>query len=114
MAASGAMLGGEGLKPTSQGVRVRFSGDRRTVIDGPFTESKEIIAGYTLMQAASLDEAVAFAKRWLKIHVEGLDVGGSEIEIRQLFELEDFPVDPAEKPEGWRDQEQRLRERLGH
>jgi hypothetical protein len=113
MAASGAMLGGEGLKPTSQGVRVRFSGDRRTVIDGPFTESKEIIAGYTLMQAASVDEVVAFAKRWLQIHVEGLDIGGAEIEIRPAFELEDFPVDPAEKPDGWRQQEQRLRERLG-
>jgi hypothetical protein len=113
MAAAGALLSGEGLKPSSTGARVELHGDERTVIDGPFTETKEVIAGYSIIQVKSRLEAVEFAKRWLRIHAEGSDVEQSEIEIRQLFELEDFPVDSAEKPDGWRRQEQRLRERLG-
>jgi len=80
---AGAMLAGEGLRPTSQAKRVKFSGDRPSVIDGPFTESKEIIAGFWLWQVKSMDEAVA----WLKKAPFG---GGVEIEIRPIFEMEDF------------------------
>jgi hypothetical protein len=83
---SGALLSGEGLKPSSMGARVRFSGDKRTVIDGPFTESKELIAGYTVIQVASREEAIAFARRWIQIHADGLHVGEGEIEIRQLLQ----------------------------
>jgi hypothetical protein len=106
---SGVCLSGEGLKPTSRGARIRYSGTKRTVVDGPFTEAKELIAGYTMVQTATRAEAIDFAKRWLKIHVDGLGLDGGAIEVRQLFELEDFPVNPAEKPGGWRDQEARAR-----
>jgi hypothetical protein len=82
------------------------------VLDGPFTESKELIAGYSMIQAGSKQDAIEFAKRWLKIHVDHSDVDEGEIEIRQVFELSDFPVDPAEKPAGWRRKEQQLSERL--
>jgi hypothetical protein len=78
LVASGAMLGGEGLKPSAHGARVRRSGARRTVIDGPFTESKEMIAGYSIVQARSIDEAVDYARRWLPIHVdEVVERGGA-------------------------------------
>ncbi len=80
---AGIMLAGEGLHPTSKGKRVRFSGNQPTVIDGPFTETKELIAGYWLWKANSMDEAV----EWLKKAPFG---GGAEIEIRQVFEAEDF------------------------
>jgi hypothetical protein len=106
---SGAGLSGEGLKPSATGTRIRYSGKNRSVIDGPFTESKEMIAGYTMLQTTTKAEAIDFAKRWLRIHVEGLGLTEGAIEVRQLFELEDFPVDPAEKAGGWRDQEARVR-----
>jgi hypothetical protein len=80
---AGVMLAGEGLKPTSNGKRVKFSGGTPTVIDGPFTESKELIAGFWLWQVKSMDEAVA----WIKKAPFG---GGVEIELRQIFESEDF------------------------
>jgi len=80
---AGVMLAGEGLKPTSKGKRVKFSGTTPTVIDGPFTESKELIAGFWLWQVKSMDEAVA----WIKKAPFG---GGVEIELRQIFETEDF------------------------
>jgi hypothetical protein len=91
-----AVLGGEGLKPSKLGARVSFRGGRPTVVDGPFAETKEMIAGYTLVQLASKAEAIAFAKRWLEVHAL-LDDGqghweGGEIEIRPLFELEDFAL----------------------
>jgi hypothetical protein len=76
------MLAGEGLQASSKGARVRFSGDKRTVIDGPFAETKELIAGFWLIQAKSKEEAIEWVKR--VPFVEG------EIEIRQVFELEDF------------------------
>jgi hypothetical protein len=113
LARSGTLLAGDGLKPSSHGVRVRATGDKRTVIDGPFTEAKEMIAGYSTVQVKSLQEAVEIAKRWLAIHAEGAGLPEGEMEIRLISELEDFPVDPSEKPDGWRQQEQRLRERLG-
>jgi hypothetical protein len=82
---AGVMLAGEGLHPSSKGARVQFSGDKRTVVDGPFTEAKELIAGFWLIQAKSKDEAVEWAKR-----IPSPDGGESEIEIRQVFEPEDF------------------------
>jgi hypothetical protein len=80
---AGVMLAGEGLKATSHGKRVRFSGSTRTVIDGPFTETKELIAGFWLWQVRSLDEAIEWVKR------APFD-GGAEIEVRPVFEAEDF------------------------
>ena len=82
---AGVMVAGEGLHPSSKGARVKFSGDKRTVVDGPFTEAKELIAGFWLIQAKSKDEAVEWAKR-----IPSPDGGESEIEIRQVFEPEDF------------------------
>jgi hypothetical protein len=98
---AGIMLAAEGLQATSKGARVRFSGTKRTVIDGPFTESKELIAGFWLWQVKSLDEAIEWVKRCPNPHP-----GGSEIEIRQVFETEDFG--PELTPE-LRQQEERLR-----
>jgi hypothetical protein len=83
LAKAGVLLAGEGLHPSSKGKRVRFSGNQRTVTDGPFSETKELIAGFWLFQAKSMDEAVEWLKR------APFD-GGTEIEIRQVFEAEDF------------------------
>ena len=99
---AGVMLSGEGLRPTSAGKRVKFSGATSTVIDGPFTESKEIIAGFWIWQVRSMDEAVA----WLKRAPFG---GGVEVEIRPIFEMEDFGEQLT--PE-LREQEARLREQV--
>jgi len=82
---AGVLLAAEGLQPTSKGKRVRFSGEKRTVIDGPFAETKELIAGFWLWQVRSMEEAVEWVKRCPNPHE-----GESEIEIRQVFELEDF------------------------
>ena len=82
---AGVMLAGEGLHPSSKGVRVDFSGDKRTVVDGPFTETKEVVAGFWLWQVRSLDEAIEWVKRMPnQPGVEGA------VEIRPVFELEDF------------------------
>jgi hypothetical protein len=83
---AGVMLAGEGLHPSSKGVRVRFSGSERTVIDGPFTETKELVAGYWLWQVKSMKEAV----EWVKRSPNPFPGQVSEIEIRPLFEAEDF------------------------
>jgi hypothetical protein len=99
---AGIMLAGEGLQPSSKGARVKFSGTRRTVVDGPFTESKELIAGFWLWQLKSLDEAIEWVKRCPN---PSGDEG--EIEIRQVFEADDFG--PALTPE-LRKQEDRHRE----
>src|SRR5262245_24801200 len=85
MVKAGVMLDGNGLQPSSKGARVKFSGDTRTVIDGPFAETKELVAGYWILQCKSLAEAVEWIRRCPNPHKE---VG--EIEIRQMFELEDF------------------------
>lgn len=98
---AGVMLAGEGLHPSSKGARVRFSGSKRTVIDGPFTETKELIAGFWLIQVRSIDEAIEWMKRCPNPHE-----GESEIEIRQVFEADDFG--DAFTPE-LREQEERLR-----
>lgn len=98
---AGVMLAGEGLQPSSKGARVKFSGSRRTVIDGPFAETKELIAGYWLWQVKSKEEAIEWVKR-----CPNPMPGESEIEIRQVFEAEDFGTEFT--PE-LRAQEERLR-----
>ena len=90
MAKAGVMLDGNGLQPSSKGARVRFSGDKRTVIDGPFAETKELVAGYWILQCKSLAEAVEWIRRCPNPHKED-----GEIEIRQMFELEDFGASEA-------------------
>jgi hypothetical protein len=86
MVNAGVFLDGEGLHPSSKGARVRFSGSERTVIDGPFAETKELIAGYWLIQVSSKEEAIEWVKRIPSPH-EG---GEAEVEIRQVFEAEEF------------------------
>ena len=100
---AGVMLAGDGLHPSSKGKRVRFSGANRTVIDGPFTETKELVAGFWVWRVKSMDEAVDWLKR------APFD-GGTEIEIRPIFESEDFGKELT--PE-LRAQEERLRAQLG-
>lgn len=111
LGSTGALLSGEGLRPSREGARVRFSGGKRSVLDGPFSETKEMIAGYTMVQMPSLADAVAFAKRWLVIHVEtGRDIQAAELEIRQVFEMDDLPADTSDS--GWREREEKLRRKL--
>ena len=102
---AGVMLAGEGLHPSSTGARVRFNGDQRTVIDGPFTETKELVAGFWLIEVGSKEEAVEWFKRCPNPH-EGVE---SEIEIRQIFGPDDFGTD---LPADVRAQEDRLREQM--
>ena len=104
LVAAGIMKAGEGLHPSSRGVRVRFSGANRSVIDGPFAETKELIAGFWLWEVASLAECIEWVKR-----CPNPMPGDSEIEIRQIFSAEDFGE--AFTPE-LREQEERLRERI--
>ncbi len=106
LAKAGVLLAGEGLHPTSKGKRVRFSGDKRTVIDGPFTEAKELIAGFWIFQVKSMDEAV----EWVRRCPNPFPDTESEIEIRQVFEAEDFG---AEFTPELREQEERIRAQLG-
>ena len=101
---AGVMLAGEGLQPSSKGARVKFSGSQRSVTDGPFIETKELIAGFWLWEVASLAECVEWVKR-----CPNPMPGDSEIEIRQVFEAEDFGDEFT--PE-LREQEERLRARL--
>jgi hypothetical protein len=100
---AGVMLAGEGLHPSSKGKRVKFSGSQRTVVDGPFAETKELIAGFWIWKVQSMDEAV----EWLKRAPFG---GGTEIEIRPIFEAEDFGSQLT--PE-LREREERLRAQIG-
>jgi hypothetical protein len=102
MIKAGVMLAGEWLQPSSKGARIAYSGTKRTVTDGPFPETKELIAGFWLIQVKSKAEAIEWARR--------APFQDGEIEIRQVFELEDFPVDPAEEPGGWRELEQNFRD----
>lgn len=100
---AGVLVAAEGLHPSSKGVRVRFSGDQRTVIDGPFAETKELIAGFWLLQVRSLEEAIEWVKRSPPI-----SKGETEVEIRQVFEMEELsPTVPEERVE----RKERLRAR---
>jgi len=103
---AGVMLAGEGLRASSLGKRVHFSGTKRTVTDGPFAETKELIAGFWIWKVKSMDEAVEWVKRCPNPHQSD-----SEIEIRPIYELEDF--DAALSPEV-REQEERLRKQIKH
>ncbi len=102
LAKAGVLLAGEGLQPSSKGARVRFSGKKRTVVDGPFAETKELIAGFWLWRVKSLDEAI----EWVKRCPNPFEEGDSEIEIRQVFEADDFG---AEFTPELREQEDRVR-----
>jgi hypothetical protein len=102
LAKAGALLAGEGLHPSSKGKRIRFSGQERTVIDGPFAETKELVAGFWLIQLKSMEEAVEWMKR------APFD-GNTEVEIRPLFEAADFG---AEFTPELREQEERLRSQI--
>jgi hypothetical protein len=101
---AGVMLAGEGLHPSAKGVRVQFSGKQRTVVDGPFAETKELVAGFWLWQVRSMDEAIEWARRCPNPMPED-----SELEIRPVFEAEDFGTEFT--PE-LREQEQRLRDQI--
>ena len=101
---AGVMLAGEGLQPSSKGARIHFSGKDRTVIDGPFAETKELIAGFWIMQTKSLEECIEWVKR-----SPNPFRAASDIEIRQIFEAEDFGAEFT--PEA-REQEERLREQM--
>jgi hypothetical protein len=105
MVKAGVMLAGEGLQPSSKGARVRFSGDKRTVIDGPFAETKELIAGFWLIQVKSKEEAI----EWIKRCPNPFE-GESEIEIRQVYETADFG---AEFTPELREAEERMRAQIG-
>jgi hypothetical protein len=85
LAKAGVLLDANGLEPSSKGWRIKYSGDKRTVIDGPFTEAKELVAGYTIIQVKSREEALEWARRYPNPHMQE-----GEIEVRQIFELEDF------------------------
>jgi hypothetical protein len=102
---AGVMLAGEGLMPSAKGARIRFNGNQRTVIDGPFTETKELVAGFWLIEVGSKEEAIEWFKRCPNPH-EGVE---SEIEIRQIFGPDDFGTD---LPADVRAQEDRLREQM--
>jgi len=102
---AGVMLAGEGLKPSAQGVRVAFDGPARMLVDGPFAETRELVAGFWLWQVRSMDEAIEWAKR-----CPNPMPGPSELEIRPLYEAEDFG---AEFTDAQRAREEALRQRLG-
>ena len=95
---AGVLLDASGLKPSSKGWRIKYAGDKRSVIDGPFAETKELVAGYTIIQVKSREEALAWTKRFPNPSVDGKS---GEIEVRQLFELEDFG--PSEAVERFRE-----------
>jgi hypothetical protein len=90
LAKAGVLLDANGLQPSSKGWRVKYSGDKRTVIDGPFTETKELVAGYTIIEVKSREEAMEWARRFPNPHI-----GEGEIEVRQIYELDDFADSPA-------------------
>jgi hypothetical protein len=106
LARAGVLLAAEGLQASSKGARVRFSGNKRTVIDGPFTETKELVAGFWIFQVKSREEAI----EWVKRAPNPFPGEESEIEIRQVFEASDF--EDVLTPEA-RAQEERLREQIG-
>ena len=106
LAKAGVLLDASGLQASSKGWRVRYSGAKRTVIDGPFTEAKELIAGYTIIQVKSREEAMEWARRFPNPSIDGKE---AEIEVRQFFELEDFT--PGEAVERFRKMEKDLKKK---
>ena len=112
MVKAGVMLAGDGLQASSKGARVQFTKGKPTVVDGPFAEAKELVAGYCIVQTATKAEAVEFGRRMLQIHIDGTGIDAGEVEIRQVHELEDFPVSKDEQPDGWRAKEQAFRDHV--
>jgi len=106
MVNAGVLLGGEGLKPTSAGALVKFTNGKPKVIDGPFTEAKELIAGYALIQVNSREEALEWVKRWPAVDIDA----NVELELREIFEADDFGKEFT--PE-LREQEERMRTQIG-
>jgi hypothetical protein len=106
MVNAGVLLGGEGLKPTSQGAIVKFTNGKPKVIDGPFAETKELIAGYALIQVKSREEALEWVKRWPAVDIDA----NVELELREIFEADDFGKEFT--PE-LREQEERMRAQIG-
>ena len=100
---AGVFRAGEGLQPTAKGARIQFRSGVPTVTDGPFAETKELIAGFTIIEVASRSEALDWVRRWPEPEVE--------LELRQVFELSDFAASPEETPDGWRAREQAFRDR---
>jgi hypothetical protein len=98
LAKAGVLLDASGLQASSKGWRIRYAGGKRTVIDGPFTESKELVAGYTIIQVRSREEALEWTRRFPAPHGDGVE---AEIEVRQMFEIDDFA--PSESAERFRD-----------
>lgn len=106
LAKAGVLVDGAGLQASSKGFKIKYSGNKRTVVDGPFTETKEMIAGYTIINVKSREEAVEWAKRFPNPHGEGAE---TEIEVRRFFELEDFA--PSEAVERHRELEKELQKK---
>lgn len=106
LAKAGVLLGGDGLMPSRRGVKIKFNGGKPTVIDGPFAEAKELVAGYTLIQCASREEAIEWLKKWPPLDGHG----NVELELRQVYEAEDFG--PSFTPE-LREQNERVRQLEG-
>jgi hypothetical protein len=98
LAKAGVLLDASGLQASSKGWRIRYAGGKRTVIDGPFTESKELVAGYTIIQVRSREEALEWTRRFPAPHGDGVE---AEIEVRQMFEIDNFA--PSESAERFRD-----------
>jgi hypothetical protein len=92
LARAGVLLDGSGLQPSSKGWRIKYSGDKRSVVDGPFAEAKELVAGYTVIEVKSREEALEWTRRFPNPMGEGVE---AEIEVRQLYELEDFGESPV-------------------
>ena len=92
---AGVFLDGQGLQPSSKSARVRYAGNRRTVMDGPFTETKELVAGYLLLQFRSREEAIDWARRFVEVDAPWRYRGESDVEIREVFEFSDLPPSPA-------------------
>ena len=107
MAKAGVLLSGDGLKPSREGARVKFHGGKPTVVDGPFAETKELVAGFSIIQCASKEEAIAWVKKWPTLDAHG----EVEIEIRPIYEAEDFGA--AFTPEE-REREEKLRAQLAN
>jgi hypothetical protein len=97
LAQAGLLIDGSGLQPSSKGWRIHYDGERRSVVDGPFAETREVIAGYTIIRADSPEQALAWSRRFPNPSIDG---GDAEIEVRQMFELEDF--EPATEVERFR------------
>lgn len=113
MMEKGILIAGEGLRASSHGARVYVSKKGARVVDGPFTEAKELIAGFSMYRAKTKAEAIEWSRRCLQIHMDGTGIDTGEIEVRQVFETEEIPVAPEEGAGGWREQEKQLREKLG-